>query len=194
MAQNAKLRDQTKEHAQYLAALNRKLDQLTARVAHIGETLAAVVAHLGEDVITKKMEDLRADRRRKHDEELEQSVQFMLANELAVTAPADGVIGPDSFVVLHEVAPDGTVTRAQHEMKRLDAEGQKRYLGKKVGEVITNPQVPGWKVEVRAIYTIDMAKVTAFAAKKKQEAVERAAKQAQEAAAVPADAVTPPQE
>ena len=187
MAQNAKLRDQTREHAAYLGALNRKLDQLTVRVAHLGETLAAIVAHLGEDVIVAKMEEMRADRRRKHDEELEQSVKFMLDNELATPAPEGAAIGPDSFVVLDEVAPDGTTTRAQHEMKRLDAEGQKRYFGKKVGEEVTNPNVPGYKVVVKAIYTIDMVKVQQFAAKKKQEADERRAK----AAAAPTEATTP---
>lgn len=176
MAQNAKLRDQTREHAAYLSALNRKLDQLTVRVAHLGETMAAIVAHLGEDVITKKMEDMRGERRRKHEEELERGVKFMLDNELAVAAaPEDGVIGENSFVVLDEVAPNGTTTRAQHEMKRLNPEGQKRYLGKRVGDEVTNPSVPGYKVVVRAIYTLDMVKVQQFAAKQRQEAAESAA-------------------
>lgn len=183
MAQNQKLRDQTAELTQHLSALTDKVNQLTARLAHQGEVMAAIVKHLGEDVVQKVIEDMRAERRRQHDEKLETSVKFMLDNELATPAPEDGVIGPDSFVVLNEVAPDGTATRAQHEMKRLDPEGQKRYFGKKVGDIVTNPQMPGWKVEVKAIYTIDMAKVAQFASKKKQEAAEKAAKEAAAAAA-----------
>ncbi len=170
MAQNAKLRDQTRENAQYLVALNQKLDTLTVRVAHIGETLAAIVSHLGEDVVMGKMQDLRVKRREAHDAELEQSVQFMLNEGLATKAADDAVIDANSFVVMDQVDPEGNVTRAQHELKRLDAEGQKRYFGKKVGDEITNPEVPGYKVVVKAIYTIDMAKVAEFAARKKAEA------------------------
>lgn len=178
MAQNQKLRDQTAELSHHLSALTDKVNQLTARLAHQGEVMAAVVKHLGQDVVEGIINDMRAARRKEHDAKLDQSVQFMLDNELATKAPEDGIIGPDSFVVLNEVAPDGTVTRAQHEMKRLDAEGQKRYFGKKVGDIITNPEMPDWKVEVLAIYTIDMTKVAQFAAKKKQEAIERAQQEA----------------
>lgn len=186
MAQNQKLRDQTREQGQYLAALNRKLDQVVARLAQHGETLAAIVAHLGEDVVVAKMDDLREKRRLKHEEELEASVKFMLDNGLAKPAAEDAVLAPDSFMVLDEVDPNGVKTRAQHEMSRLDQAGQSRYLGKKVGDEVTNPAMPGYKVIVRAIYTIDMVKVREFAAHKKAEAQAQAA-----AAAMPATSPTP---
>lgn len=182
MAQNKKLRDQAAEQAQYLGALNRKLDQLVARVAHIGETLAAVVSHLDEGVIEAKMEDMRKQRRLKHEEELAASVDFMVQNELAKAAPEDGVIGIDSFVVGNEVAPDGSSIRIQHEMRRLDQAGQARYLGKKVGDEVTAPGFPT-KIVITAIYTIDMVKVQEFATRKKAEAL--AAAQAQAAAQTP---------
>ena len=72
MAQNQKLRDQTKELAQYTNALNGKIDQIVNRLAHFGETLAAVVDYLGEDCIQAKIDELRAKRRQKHEDELEQ--------------------------------------------------------------------------------------------------------------------------
>ncbi len=183
MAQNQKLRDQSREQAQYLAALNRKLDQVVNRLAHHGETLAAIVAHLGEDVVQAKMEELKAQRRQKHEDELETSVKFMLDNELATLAPEGTVIDASSFIVGDEVSPDGSKVRIQHEMKRLDQAGQSRYLGKKVGEEVAVPGFPT-KVIIRAIYTLDMVKIQEFAARKKAEA--------QAAAVLPT--VTPTQE
>jgi hypothetical protein len=173
MAQNAKLRDQTREHAQYLSALNRKLDQIVSRLAQHGETLAAIVSHLGEDVIVAKIDDMRTKRREAHEAELAKSVQFMVDNGLAVAAPEGAVITTNSYIVGDEIAPDGTKTRIQHEMQRLDKEGQARYLGKKVGEEVTAVGFPT-KVVVRAIYTIDAVKVHEFAAKKKAEASAKA--------------------
>lgn len=169
MAQNQKLRDQAKEQGQYLAAINRKLDQVVARLAHHGETLAAIVSHLGEDVVTAKMEDLKTKRREKHEAELAESVQFMLDNGLATAVAEGGIVGPDSFVVGDEVSPDGTKVRIQHELKRLDQAGQARYIGKKVGDEVTVPGFPT-KVVVRQIFTIDMVKVQEYAARKKAEA------------------------
>jgi hypothetical protein len=169
MAQNKKLRDQTQEHAKYLAALNHKLDKILGLVAHQGEALAAIVAHLGEDVIVAKIADMKAARHQKHELELEQSVQFGLDNGLFVLAPEGSVITADSFVVGDEVSPDGTKTRIQHEVKRFDKEGQARYLGKKVGDEMTREGFPT-KVVVRAIYSIDLAKVSELAAKRNAEA------------------------
>jgi hypothetical protein len=167
--QNQKLRDQTREQRQYLNALNQKLDQLTLRVAHLGETLAAIVSHLGEDVIVSKMQDMRDVRKRKREEELEQGVQFLLDNGLATATAPDSTIDANSFIVIDEVDSSGTATRYQHEMQRLDQSGQARYIGKKVGDEIT---VPGFdsKNVVRAIYTLDFAKIQAHTAKKKAEA------------------------
>ena len=169
MAENKKLREQTREQGQYLAAINRKLDQVVARLAHHGETLAAIVSHLGEDVVQAKMEDLKAKRREKHEAELAASVQFMLDNGLATESAEGALVGPDSFVVGDEVSPDGTKVRIQNELKRLDQAGQARYIGKKVGDEVTAPGFPT-KVVIRAIYAIDMVKVQEFAAQKKAEA------------------------
>lgn len=185
MAQEAKLRQQVQQNTQYLLALNTKLDQLTARVAHIGETLAAVVGHLGEDVITAKMESMRAERKAKREAELEKSVEWMLNEGFGKLAPEGATINLDSFVVGEEHFQDGTVQRVQHEMKRLDAAGQKRWFGKKVGDEVTEPGFPS-KCYVKVIYQLDMAKVQEYAARKKAEALA-----AQQAAANPAPAATP---
>lgn len=168
MAQNQKLRDQTREQAGYLTALNQKLDQVVGMLAKHGETLAAIVDHLGEDVIQANIDRLRAKRKAKNEAEMEESVQRLVSNGLATATP-DGVITETSFIVGEEVSPSGTSARIQHEMGRLDKTGQARYLGKKVGDEATEPGFPT-KVVIKAIYQIDMVKVQEFAAKKKAEA------------------------
>lgn len=188
MAQNQKLRDQANEQAGYINALNAKLDQLTVRVALLGETLAAVVDHLGEEVVKAKMTAARAKRKAEHEAKLEEGVEFLLKNGLAGPAAEGAVVELNSFVVADEKAPDGEIRRTQVDIKRLDKVGQARYMGKKVGDEITSPDAPGYTLTVRAIYVIDMVKVQEYAARKKAEALAaRAAATAVPTPAAPAN-------
>jgi hypothetical protein len=193
MAHNQKLREQTAEistqlaqNTQYLNALNAKLDRAVNQMAALGETLAAVVAHLGEDVVTAKITELRNKRHAEHNAKLDESLKFLVDSGIGVEAPEGAVIERTSFIVGDEISPDGTSMRFQHELSRLDEEGQKRYLGKKVGDEVTKKGFPT-KVVIRAIYTLDMAKVQEHAgrkaAEKRAQAEAEAIAQAQGAAA-----------
>jgi hypothetical protein len=170
MAQNQKLRTQVQEHAQYLGALNRKLDQIVSLLAQHGETLAAIVSQLGEEVIESKMLGLRADRRQKHEDKLEQSVLFGIENGFFIPTAEGATVGLEHFVVGSEISADGSIARTQLEMKRLDRAGQARYFGKKVGDEIVVEGAPT-KIVIQAIYVLDMAKLTEMQIKQKEAAL-----------------------
>jgi len=172
--QNSKLRTVTAEHAKYLSALNQKLDLVVNKLAEQGAALAAVVEIIGAKEVENKINDMKLARKNEREEQLKQSVQFLLANEILVPAIEGATVQADSFVVVNEVLADGTSDRGQFEMKRLDKAGQARYLGKKVGDEVTNPDVPGVKVIIIEIYSLDMVKYTQFVAAKKAEAAQAA--------------------
>jgi len=172
--QNKKIRETTAEHAKYISALNQKLDLVVNKLAEQGAALAAVVEIIGAKEVENKINDMKLARKNEREEQLKQSVQFLLANEILVPAIEGATVQADSFVVVNEVLADGTSDRGQFEMKRLDKAGQARYLGKQVGDEVTNPDVPGVKVIIIEIYSLDMVKYTQFVAAKKAEAAQAA--------------------
>lgn len=158
MAQNQKLRDQTQDNSKYLIALNKKLDQVVVHLAQHGETLAAIVSVLGENTIETKINELRNSRRQNRELELEKIVQTTVDKGLIQLAPDSAVIDENSFIVGDEISQDGSSSRVQYELKSLDADGQSRYLGKKVGDEITKQGFPT-KIVVRQIFVINHTKI-----------------------------------
>lgn len=151
--QNKKIRDQVKTIMDYALALNRKLDGTVHSLAYHGETLAAIVDILGEEVLTAKIKELRLKRKEKSEQQLKEGVAFLLDNKLADRLKDEDPITIDCFVVGEEIGADGS-SRIQHEVRRLDQEGQARYLGKKVGDDVT---VPGakTKVVIKEVYLLN---------------------------------------
>jgi len=152
MADQKKLRQSYQELQVAVQQIQQEVMGLRQAFTGSAEVLAAIISVLGEETVQAEMNRLRQEAQAKAEGDAAASVKVLVDRGVLVPTAE---IGENTLVVGQDALVDGSVKRVQFEARGIKPEFRSVFIGKKVGEQVTNNGVTFTVVEV---YNIDMAK------------------------------------